>query len=182
MTKLLCITTFFLLPFLALPVLGLVPALVHTLRPTEAIPLGTIRTTEVVSGATTGATGGRTITEEETEATTSGVITRTEEEEVVAAMATRPTGRVAVAVVVEVEVEAGTNATMTRTTTAPEGGAPAHPRSAQAVAAALATLTARLRVILNAPGVPATLLAPDPHPHVIAAAKASLETRMLKTS
>lgn len=171
------LTLFFPFCLLSLPVLGLVPALVHILRPTETTPAGTIRTTEVGSGGTTEATGGRTITEGEAEATTHEVITRTEEE-VVVAMATRPTGRVV--------VEAGMTATMTRTTThtAPGGGAhaPAHPRSIRVVAAVPATLTARLRVTLDAPGVPAILLGPGPRPHIIAAARASLAPRMLKKS
>lgn len=160
-------------------VLGLVPALVLTLRPTETIPPGTIRTTEVGSEATTVATGGPTTTVEEIEAITSVAITRTGEE--VVAMATSPTGRGVVEVVV---VEAGTIATMTRTTTrtAPGGGVHAHLRSAQVAAAAPATLTARLRPDLNAlgaPGAPATPRVPVQLHHVIVAARASLATRML---
>lgn len=153
------------------PVLGLVPALVLTLRPTEIIPPETIRTTEEGLEATTGATGGPTTTVEETEAITHAVITRTGEE--AAAMATRPIGRVV--------AEAGMIATMTRTTThtAPGGGAPAHLRSAQAAGAAPATLTARLQGDLDAPGAPATPHIPGPHHHVIVAARASLAPRML---
>lgn len=152
------------------PVLGLVPALVLTLRPTEIIPPGTIRTTEEDLEATTGATGGPTTTVEETEAITHVAITRTGE---AAAMATRPIGRVV--------AEAGMIATMIRTTThtAPGGGAHAHLRSAQAAGAAPATLTARLRGDLDAPGAPATPHVPGPHHHVIVAARASLVPRML---
>lgn len=156
-------------------VLGLVPALVLTLRPTETIPPGTIRTTEVGSEATTEATGGPTTTVGEIEAITSVAITRTGEE--VVAMATSPTGRAVV-------VEAGTIATMIRTTTriAPGGGVHAHPRSAQVAAAAPATPTARLRGDLNAlgaPGAPATPRVPVHRHHVIVAARASLAPRML---
>lgn len=163
------------------PVLGLVPALVHTLRPTETILAGTIRTTEVASGATTEATGGPTTTAAETEAITNVVITRTGEEEA-EAMAIRPIGRVVAA------EEAGTIATMTRTTTltAPGGGAlvpaPAHRRSTRAAAAVPTTLTARLRADLDAPDAPATPLGPGRPPHAIAATRASLAPRIRRTS
>lgn len=155
---------------------GLAPALVHTLRPTETILAGTIRTTEVASGATTEATGGPTTTAAETEAITNAVTTRTGEE--AAAMVIRLIGKVA--------VEAGTTATMTRTTThiVPGGAAraPAHLRSARAAAVAPTTLTARLRGDLDVPGAPATPLGPGPPPHAIAAARASLAPRMVRTS
>lgn len=167
--------------------LGLAPALVHTLRPTETTLAGTIKTTEVDSGATTEATGDHTTIEAEGAVIINEVIIRTEEEEEeVATMATSPTGKVAAAVVVVVEAGTIAIATMTRITThtVPEGAvhAPAHPRSALEVAAALATLTAHLQVGLGAPGVPATPLGPGLHLHVIEAAKASLAPRMLKTS
>lgn len=169
-----------LLSFLSHPVPGLVPALVLTLRPTETILPGTIRTTEVGSEATTEATGGRSTTVAETEAITNVAITRTEEEEA-AAMATRPIGRAAVAA-----VEAGTIATMTRTTThtARGGGAhaPAHLKSVQAAGAVPATLTAHLRGDLGAPGTPASPRGPGPHRHVIAAARASQPPRIPRTS
>lgn len=164
-------------------VLGLVPALALTLRPTETILPGTIRTTEVVSEATTEATGGPSTTVAETEAFTHAAITRTGEE--AAAMAISPIGRAAVVVVVVVE-EAGMIATMTKTTThiAPgEGGhAPARPKSAQAAGAAPATLTARLHEDLDTLGAPATHHGPGPHHHAIAAARASLAPRMLRAS
>lgn len=130
----------------------------------------------MVSEATTEATGGPTTTVEETEAITNAVITRTGEgEEEVAAMATRPIGKVVVV------VEVGTIGTMTRTTThtAPGGGAHAHLGSAQAAAAALAALNARLPGNLGAPGAPATPRVPSLHHHVIAAARASIAPRML---
>lgn len=156
------------------PVLDLVPVL--TLRPTETILPGTTRTTEVGSEATTEATGDPTTTVAETEAITNVVITRTGEE--VVATGIRRIGR-------EV-VEAGMIATMTRTTThtVPGGGAHAlaHPGSAQAAGAAPAILTARLRGDLDAPGVPATPRGPGLHHRVIAAARASLAPRRLKTS
>lgn len=162
-------------------VLGLVPALALTLRPTETILPGTIRTTEVVSEATTEATGGPSTTVAETEAFTHAAITRTGEEAV--AMAISPIGRGVVVVVVE---EAGMIATMTKTTThiAPgEGGhAPAHPKSAQAAGAAPATLTAHLHEDLDTLGAPATHHGPGPHHHAIAAARASLAPRMLRAS
>lgn len=128
------------------------------------------------SGATIEVTGGRTTTEAEAEVIINEAITRIEEEEEAAvAMVTRATGRVA--------VEAGTIATMTRTAThtAPGGDAhaPAHPKSAQAVAAAPTALTAHLQ---GDPDAPATHLGPVPHPHIIAATRASLAPRMLKTS
>lgn len=172
------ITLFFcLFSLLSHPVLGLVPALVLILRPTETIPPGTIRTTEVGSEATTAATEGPTTTAAETEAITNVAITRTGEEE--AAMAIRPIGRVAAEA-------AGTIATMTRTTThtAPGGDAhaPAHLGSARAAGAAPATLTARLRGDLGVPGAPATPRGPDPHHHVIAPARASPAPRMLRKS
>lgn len=162
----------------SLPVRGLVPALVHTLRPTETIPAGTIRTTGEVSGVTTEVTGGRTITEEEIEATTSEVITRTEEEEevVAAAMATKPTGKVVVG--------AGMIGTMTRNTTrtAPGGGAPApvRPRSARGVAVAPASRTAHPQAVLGAPSAQAARL--GPRPHVTAAARTGLAVRKRKKS
>lgn len=162
-------------------VLGLVPALALTLRPTETILPGTIRTTEVVSEATTEATGGPSTTVAETEAFTHAAITRTGEEAV--AMAISPIGRGVVVVVVE---EAGMIATMTKTTThiAPgEGGhAPARPKSAQAAGAAPATLTARLHEDLDTLGAPATHHGPGPHHHAIAAVRASLAPRMLRAS
>lgn len=157
-------------------VLGLVPVLVLTLRPTETIPAGTIRTTEVGSEATTEATGGLITIVAETEATTNAVITRTG----AAAMAIRPIGRVVVVVVV---VEAGTIVTTTRTTThtAPGGGAQDHarPRSAQAAGAAPTTPTALLQEGLDAQGAPATLRGPGPHHLAIAAARAP---KMQRTS
>lgn len=128
--------------FLSCPALGLVLALGLTLRPIETIPPGTTRTTEVGSEATTGATGGPTTTEEETEAITSAAITRTGEG---AATATSPIGRVVAVEEGEEEAEeAGTIATRTTTHTAPGEGARAHQRSAQAPEAALATRTAHL--------------------------------------
>lgn len=154
-------------------VLGLVPALVLILRPTETILPGTIRITEVGSEGTTEATEDPTTTVAETEAISSAAITRTGEE--AAAMAIRPIGRVV--------VEAGTIDTMTRTTTrtAPGGDAHAHAhrRSAQAVGAAPTTLTARLRGDLDALDAPATPPGPGPHHHAIAA-KASQSPRMLR--
>lgn len=159
-------------------VLGPVPALALTLRPTETIQPGTIRTTEVGSEATTEATGGPSTTVAETEAITNVVITRTGEE--AEAMAIRPIGRVVVV------VEAGTIATMTRTTmhTAPGGGAhaPAHLRSVQAAGAAPTALTARLRGDLVTLGSRATPHGPGPHHPTIAATRESLAARMLRTS
>lgn len=150
------LTHFSLFCLLSRPALGLVPALALTLRPTETIPPGIIRTTEAALGATTEAIGGLTTTAAETEATTNEAITRTgAAEEGAAAMAIRQTGRV------EEEVEgAGTIVTMTRITThtAPRGGAHAHAHqgSAQVAAAAHATLTALLQGGHDAPGAPAT--------------------------
>lgn len=153
-------------------VLGLAPALVHVPPPTRTILRGTIRTTEVGSGATTVGTEGRTTTAAETVGIIHVVITRTGEE---ADMATRLIGRV-------VE-EAGMIATMTSTIihTAPGGGAPAlaHQGNAQAAALAPTTLTDRHRGDLDPPGTPATPLAPDPHPHAIEVARASM-LRMLR--
>lgn len=147
--------------------LGLVPALAPTPRPTGTTPPGTIRTTEGASGATTAATGGRSTTGAGTAATTREAITRTEAEDTT----TSPTGRVeAAAEEVEEEAagEAGTTAATTRTTTAPAGGAhaPARPRSGRAVAAALATPTARRRADPGTPSTPASLRGPDPRPGV----------------
>lgn len=165
---------FFFLCFLSAD-LGLDPTLVLTLHPIETTLPGT---TEAGSEATTEATGGRTITVEETEATTHVVITRTEVE--VAAMATRAIGKVVVVVAAGVvAVEAGTTA---RTTahTAPEGGAPAHLRSAQVAGADLATLNARLQGNLDSLDGPVILRIPALHLHAIVAAKASTTPRMQK--
>lgn len=181
----------FLLSF-SLPAPGLAPALAHTLRPTETILPGTIRTTEEGSEATTEASGGPTTTVPETEAITHAAITRTGEE---AATAISPTGRavvvvaaavVAVAAVAVAAVEAGTIATTTRTTmrTAPGGAAhaPARPRSARAAGAAPTTPTARPRGDLGAPSTPATPRGPGPRRRIMAAARASPAPRMLRTS
>lgn len=172
-------SVFVFFSLLSRSVLGLVPALVHTLHPIEIILAGTIRTTEAASGAITEATGDPTTTAAETEAITSAGTTRTEEEEEAAAMVTRPIGRVA-------EGEAGTTATMTRTTTLTARGgavrAPVRRKNARAAAAAPTTLIARLRGDLDVLGAPATPLGLGLPPHDTAAARASLDPRTRRTS
>lgn len=117
------------------------------------------------SEATTEATGGPTITGEETGATTRVAITRTEVE--VAAMVTRAIGKEAVVAVAAV-VEGGTIA-RTTVPTVPGGGVPAPLRSAQAAGAGLATPTARLLGNLDTLGGPVIPHIPGLHLHVIAA-------------